>query len=670
MLVELATTEISQLTDVVAEILHQEQTAYRTLKLDVAEVDRDTANAPASTTTVKNTVAKKTILSASCLFHLPPYIYCADAAAHVIWRWDEDWESSERSGGGRADSLSTAGGQPQLLPGMMNSYLAGSVGGGQSISPRKPPGVHPIGSKRSASSRRSRSQSPRKLVPKQVVRGALSQLNAGQSAAHDLKLKQAFGSSSAALDLSAGAAVSGSTSEEVEDPSRASSVNAVAVVGAEANKSAPHIFAGRYKKFGFRDGPLRESLLHGVSGITGCAQRNCLFVLDTENDALRKIDLGLMRIDTIPLHESTTSLKPRSFRAPKSICLLRGDVGFLQRIDLAQARRIAEFMREESSLEDKEDDKPPPRELASENLVQNNSITPSELTETLVREIARNPRPGDRMLPTFPQAFGGRKYSIMADDVVQFRPPTDRALSVLSKISGTRSRQMSFVEGASSDPFVTNLMAKLEKKVSEAGVGAAGGIEDAAPAGGSAAGGAKEPAGETTSALVPFSSAGKDANAGMQAAAAASSTGETSGHGVRLSQETAPTAAGGFYKTSTAAVGVLHEKAFGDGAPAHLANAFPITDAIDDSAAGREKSLAAAPTEEAPPEPPEDEEQLMTRLAISADHMIWYVNPDSGSCDVLAGDREGGYGYKDDAIGILSRFSSPKGMAQIRSVLL
>ena len=54
-----------------------------------------------------------------------------------------------------------------------------------------------------------------------------------------------------------------------------------------------------------------------------------------------------------------------------------------------------------------------------------------------------------------------------------------------------------------------------------------------------------------------------------------------------------------------------------------------------------------------------------TPLVISADHMVWYVDPDSGLCHVMAGDREGGYGYRDDASGVLSRFSSPKGIVQV-----
>ena len=45
------------------------------------------------------------------------------------------------------------------------------------------------------------------------------------------------------------------------------------------------------------------------------------------------------------------------------------------------------------------------------------------------------------------------------------------------------------------------------------------------------------------------------------------------------------------------------------------------------------------------------------RLAVTSDHMVWYINPDTGACHVMAGDREGGYGYKDDVSGVCARIA-------------
>merc|ERR1711918_185690 len=56
------------------------------------------------------------------------------------------------------------------------------------------------------------------------------------------------------------------------------------------------------------------------------------------------------------------------------------------------------------------------------------------------------------------------------------------------------------------------------------------------------------------------------------------------------------------------------------------------------------------------------------RLAVSCDHCIWFVNPYTGQARVIAG-HPMQYGYCDAANGLAARFSSPKGLVHVRSVL-
>merc|ERR1712232_548803 len=57
------------------------------------------------------------------------------------------------------------------------------------------------------------------------------------------------------------------------------------------------------------------------------------------------------------------------------------------------------------------------------------------------------------------------------------------------------------------------------------------------------------------------------------------------------------------------------------------------------------------------------------RLAITADHCVWYVDPYTGYAEILAG-QPMQYGYCDAGLGLAARFSSPKGIINIRSVLM
>merc|ERR1711865_340027 len=57
------------------------------------------------------------------------------------------------------------------------------------------------------------------------------------------------------------------------------------------------------------------------------------------------------------------------------------------------------------------------------------------------------------------------------------------------------------------------------------------------------------------------------------------------------------------------------------------------------------------------------------RLAVTTDHCVWYVNPYTGQTEILAGHPKLS-GYCDDVDGLTARFSSPKGLVNIGSVLL
>eukprot|EP00746_Dinoflagellata_sp_MGD_P001845 gnl/MRDRNA2_/MRDRNA2_103501_c0_seq1.p1 gnl/MRDRNA2_/MRDRNA2_103501_c0~~gnl/MRDRNA2_/MRDRNA2_103501_c0_seq1.p1 ORF type:complete len:1613 (+),score=314.97 gnl/MRDRNA2_/MRDRNA2_103501_c0_seq1:62-4900(+) len=61
-----------------------------------------------------------------------------------------------------------------------------------------------------------------------------------------------------------------------------------------------------------------------------------------------------------------------------------------------------------------------------------------------------------------------------------------------------------------------------------------------------------------------------------------------------------------------------------------------------------------------------DQEQI--RLAVTCDHCVWYVNPDAGRMHIVAGSPTA-YGYVDAGRGHRARFSSPKGIINVRSVL-
>ncbi|CAK0792856.1 unnamed protein product, partial [Prorocentrum cordatum] len=72
-------------------------------------------------------------------------------------------------------------------------------------------------------------------------------------------------------------------------------------------------------------------------------------------------------------------------------------------------------------------------------------------------------------------------------------------------------------------------------------------------------------------------------------------------------------------------------------------------------------SLGSPRAEEAP-------EQVALRLAITADHCVWLVDPETGQAQIIAGDPVQ-YGYCDAPLGLDARFSSPKGIINVRSAL-
>lgn len=63
-----------------------------------------------------------------------------------------------------------------------------------------------------------------------------------------------------------------------------------------------------------------------------------------------------------------------------------------------------------------------------------------------------------------------------------------------------------------------------------------------------------------------------------------------------------------------------------------------------------------------------DDEDCQIRLAVTCDHCVWYVNPDAGRMHIVAGSPTA-YGYVDAPRGHNCRFSSPKGIINVRSVL-
>mmetsp|Transcript_113192 Transcript_113192/g.252781 ORF Transcript_113192/g.252781 Transcript_113192/m.252781 type:complete len:1732 (-) Transcript_113192:93-5288(-) len=56
------------------------------------------------------------------------------------------------------------------------------------------------------------------------------------------------------------------------------------------------------------------------------------------------------------------------------------------------------------------------------------------------------------------------------------------------------------------------------------------------------------------------------------------------------------------------------------------------------------------------------------RLAVTSDHSVWFVNPVTGSAWCIAGSSEQ-YGFNDSSLGLAARFSSPRGLINVRSVL-
>lgn len=61
--------------------------------------------------------------------------------------------------------------------------------------------------------------------------------------------------------------------------------------------------------------------------------------------------------------------------------------------------------------------------------------------------------------------------------------------------------------------------------------------------------------------------------------------------------------------------------------------------------------------------------QAEVRLAVTADHCVWYINPYNGRAEILAGHQKAS-GYCDCSQGLMARFSSPKGIVNIGSVVL
>eukprot|EP00929_Paragymnodinium_shiwhaense_P013031 TRINITY_DN120894_c0_g1_i1.p1 TRINITY_DN120894_c0_g1~~TRINITY_DN120894_c0_g1_i1.p1 ORF type:complete len:1839 (+),score=373.80 TRINITY_DN120894_c0_g1_i1:87-5603(+) len=64
----------------------------------------------------------------------------------------------------------------------------------------------------------------------------------------------------------------------------------------------------------------------------------------------------------------------------------------------------------------------------------------------------------------------------------------------------------------------------------------------------------------------------------------------------------------------------------------------------------------------------EDDSEMDTRLVVTCDHCIWFINPRTGKARIIAGHPRQ-YGYCDARFGPASRFSSPKGVICVRSVL-
>lgn len=375
------------------------------------------------------------------------------------------------------------------------------------------------------------------------------------------------------------------------------------------------LYAGAAKEPGFQDGPRFDARFRCPTGIVVSDRTHEAFVTDSENHMVRVIDMKSETVTTIHLIISPSSMEVYgcSFTQPKGICVINGDVHLFKEMEEGQRRQVDEFIQYKASSEDLQ-------QIIEDVPDQNSSASMSSFSSHHTESESVDDSEED----SEEQSFSGSGSSPMS--------------------SSDHSSSLSSSETASSGEHdqqppdnKRNFKARNQQRGHER----------------SSKSRHQEQGGSATSQIGGY---------GEQLSLEQSLSFERMKKYVVLHEPwrrpprpSIRTMTGSSTQPSDGAAASLGASRVGSVAGTHMSPSG--------AAASRRQSACDAIRDA-------EEQQISReiRLAVTCDHCVWYIDPMSGKANIIAG-HPSQYGYFDAHLGMAARFSSPKGVICIRSIL-
>eukprot|EP00928_Gymnodinium_smaydae_P098873 TRINITY_DN9299_c0_g2_i1.p1 TRINITY_DN9299_c0_g2~~TRINITY_DN9299_c0_g2_i1.p1 ORF type:complete len:1793 (-),score=361.83 TRINITY_DN9299_c0_g2_i1:34-5412(-) len=379
------------------------------------------------------------------------------------------------------------------------------------------------------------------------------------------------------------------------------------------------LFAGKVKATGFVDGNRLDARFQTPMGIVVADAAEKMFIADTDNGAIRQVDLVTDVVTTIRIEVDmlTRDVLKASFIQPKGICVIKGEKCMLDEMERCQDAKNAECTR--ASEGDVKKGSRKKGKSGSSSSFKSGSGSEDSSSETSTSSSTSS-------------GSGSRSGSVSRSGS-QSRSRTSSGST--SSSSGSRSSSTSGTEysSASSSSSSADRTKGQSSQATTAGLGA--------------------------SSSPSRSGHGQSADEEVRSLEQSLDLSRITRYSVLQATEPdhvpSRREADGAGLSSSVDFGAVVSRC-------HSVRSSRPVSASKSLLASRRQSISDAVFDEF-----QDPLQKI-RLAVTCDHCIWFINPVTGHARIIAG-HPTQYGYCDAPLGLDCRFSSPKGLINVRSVL-